>query len=85
MKLLWISNKTKAADFHFLAVIAPARPGGKMPAIERLDDHTVRVGRDVISFDPETSHNADIVIDVPALRATPPKPKWYVPPMDAAQ
>ena len=82
---LWVSNKARAEDFHFLAVIAPARPGAKPPAIERIDDRTVRVGDDVISFDPGTAHRANLVIDVPALRATPPKPKWYVPPQPVAK
>jgi hypothetical protein len=77
---LWVSNKTKVKDFHFLAVIAPAKPGGKIPGVERIDDHTVRVGRDVISFDPNTPHKADLIVDVPALRATPQKPDWYVAP-----
>ena len=77
---LFLSNKTPAKAFSFLAVIAPVAPGEQPPTIRRLDDRTVQVGADVVSFDPDTAHKANIVIDVPALRADPPLPDWYVPP-----
>lgn len=66
---LFITNRQAAKEFHFLAVIAPAAPGEKPPEIRRLDDFTVQVGKRTVSFDPATKHKADIVVDVPALRA----------------
>ncbi len=77
---LYVSNKTPAKEFGFLCVIAPAAPGARPPVIRRLDDRTVQVGRDVVSFDPAGPHKANFVIDAPALRAEPPKPEWYEPP-----
>ncbi len=77
---LFISNKTPARQHYFLAVIAPVAPGEKPPVIRRLDDRTVQVGADVVSFDAATAHKADIVVDADALRADPPMPAWYVEP-----
>lgn len=74
---LFISNKTPAKALSFLAVIAPVRPGEKPPIILRLDDRTVQVGQDVVSFDPDTKRQASIIVDAPALRADPPMPEWY--------
>ncbi|MFC1607672.1 heparinase II/III family protein, partial [Candidatus Latescibacterota bacterium] len=65
---IYLSNRTKQRDFHFLAVIAPIKQGDDFPEIKRLDDKTVSVDGDIISFDPSTKHNADIVVDVEALR-----------------
>lgn len=67
---LWVSNKEPAKNWQFLTVIYPTKAGDKPPAIERLDDATVRVGDDVISFDPSGAdvHGADIVVDVSAFR-----------------
>ncbi|MFO7902466.1 MAG: hypothetical protein R6U98_07390 [Pirellulaceae bacterium] len=39
-----------AEDWNFLAVVYPQPPGGEIPAIDRIDDYTVRVGDDVICF-----------------------------------
>ncbi len=67
---LWVSNSVPARQWQFLTVIYPVSPGQKMPAIERLDDSTVRVAEDIISFNSGSPYarNADFVIDVSALR-----------------
>jgi hypothetical protein len=67
---LWISTIRSEKKWSFLAVVYPVRPGGKMPTIERVDDRTVRVGDDVISFDPEgaAAASADFLIDPAAVR-----------------
>ena len=70
---LWISNTTPAKKWNFLTVVYPLEPGAAaFPKIERLDDHTVRVGEDVISFDPKTaaSSAADFIVDVEMMRPT---------------
>ncbi len=66
---LWISNSEPAEDFSFLAVVYPQPPGGSIPRIERIDDHTVRVGEDVICFDAGSSAaaKADLLIDPDAF------------------
>ena len=69
---LYISNKTGKKDFHFLSVIAPVEQGGRFPEIKRIDDWTVAVDGDVISFDPDTKHNANLVIDIRDLRGKQP-------------
>ena len=69
---LYLSNATKREDFHFLSVIAPAKPGEEFPVIERIDDYTVVVDGFMVSFDPGSGHPADLIVDVPALRATSP-------------
>jgi hypothetical protein len=69
---LYISNKTKCEDFHFLSVISPVQPGEKFPEITRIDDYTVVVDGYMVSFDPGTVHPADLIVDVPALRAESP-------------
>ena len=40
-----------------------------MPAIERLDDSTVRVANEIISFDPDSSYaqDASLVVDTAAM------------------
>ena len=67
---LWISNAEPAQRWQFLTVIYPVRPRETIPAIERLDDFTVRVAEDVISFHPDSPHakDASIVVDVSAMR-----------------
>jgi hypothetical protein len=67
---LWISNKAPAKQWQFLAVIYPAKPGEPIAEIERLDDSTVRVGIDIISFKSNSPYatNADFVIDTLAMR-----------------
>jgi hypothetical protein len=67
---LWISNIVPTRQWCFLTVIYPARQGETVAAIERLDDFTVRVAEDVISFSPDSPYarNADFVVDVPAIR-----------------
>jgi len=66
---LWVSNAVPARNWRFLTVIYPARPGETMPAIERLDDSTVRVEGDIISFDPDSEHaqEASLVVDTAAM------------------
>ncbi len=70
---LYISNRKKAGEYHFLSVIAPVKHGEEFPEIRHIDDLTVEIDGYVISFDPGTQHCADLVIDVPALRGTLPK------------
>lgn len=67
---LWISNKEKAKKWNFLTVVYPTPPGGEIPSIAHLDDHSVRVGEDVITFYPESdaAAQAKLVIDVAAFR-----------------
>jgi len=67
---LWISNKEPTKQRNFLTVIYPEPPGGKIPAIKRLDDFSVKVGDDVISFDPKSKYarKADILVDISAFR-----------------
>jgi len=69
---LYLSNRTKAANFHFLSVIAPVKPDEDFPEITRIDDYTVSVDGFTVSFDPSTEHDVDLIVDVPALRAQPP-------------
>ncbi len=67
---LWISNTVPTQKWHFLTVVYPAQPGEPVAAIERLDDFTVRVADEVISFNPNSPYarDADFVVDVPAIR-----------------
>jgi hypothetical protein len=51
---LWVSNKRPAANWTSLSVIYPVPPGETLPEIQRIDDATVRVGEDVICFDPSS-------------------------------
>ncbi len=66
---LWVSNAVPARQWRFLTIVYPARPGETMPAIERLDDSTVRVASDIISFDPDSEHaqEASLVVDTAAM------------------
>ncbi|MGD9498244.1 MAG: DUF4962 domain-containing protein, partial [Armatimonadota bacterium] len=66
---LWISNREPAAQWGFLAVVYPQPPGGAIPPIEPIDDRTVRVGDDVICFDPTSAAAAEatIVVDPEAF------------------
>ncbi len=66
---LWINTAEPEQDRQFLAVIYPEPPGGEIPTIERIDNRTVRVGDDVICFDPGSpaAAEADIVVDIDAF------------------
>jgi hypothetical protein len=66
---LWISNAVPARRWRFLTVICPVPPGETMPAIERLDDSTVRVANDIISLDADSSYarSASLVVDTAAM------------------
>jgi hypothetical protein len=66
---LWVSTREPAAEWGFLAVVYPQPPGGAIPEIERLDDRTVRVGDDVICFDPASpaAGEATIVVNPAAF------------------
>ncbi len=71
---LWISNKRPVeGDWNFLAVVYPAKPGQTPPPIERIDDKSVRVGEDVITFAPDgpAAERADIIVDPVAMRSAP--------------
>ena len=67
---LWVSNTAPTKSWNFLAVIYPARAGTKIPPIERIDDKTIRIAQDRISFDPESpaGREADILVDAAAFR-----------------
>jgi len=69
---LYVSNTRKTKEFHFLSVIAPVKPGEKFPEIERIDDRTVSIDGDVISFDPETKYKAHLIIDTAAISVKQP-------------
>ena len=71
---LWVTNKQPARSWTFLAVIYPTPPGGSCPQIERIDDSTVRVGKDVICFDPDNAQadHATLVVDQIAFRSQAP-------------
>ena len=64
-----MSTRAPAAQWGFLAVVYPQPPGGEIPPIERIDDRTVRVGEDVICFDPASAAAGDatIVVDSEAF------------------
>lgn len=66
---LWVSNAAPARRWRFLAVIYPARVGETMPDIERLDDATVRVADEIISFDHDSQYERDasLVLDTAAI------------------
>jgi hypothetical protein len=65
---IWIYNKTRATNWHFMSVVYPVKAGESAPIITRLDDYTVRVQKDaeedVISFDANTTHPATIVVSL---------------------
>ncbi len=67
---LWVSTAEPAPNWGFLAVVYPQPPDGEIPPIERIDDRTVRVGEDVICFDPASAaaDEAAIVVDCAAFR-----------------
>jgi len=69
---LWVTNTRPAEDWRFLTVIVPQPPGGEMRPIERVDDNTVRVGDDLICFDPSSpaAGEADFLVDVTAFRSS---------------
>lgn len=66
---LWISNTIPSRQWRFLSVIYPAPKGQTFPVIERLDDSTVRVANDIISFDPNSpyAHNANLIVETSAI------------------
>lgn len=68
---LWVTNERQAENWTFLSVVYPVPQGGNVPPIERLDDGTVRVGDDVICFDPESAAaaQATLVVDPAAFRS----------------
>ena len=70
---IWLTTRGKHSQWRFVAVIYPVPPGGPRPVIERLDDLTVRVEAggevDVISFDPQTKHPANVTVDLNEIAA----------------
>jgi hypothetical protein len=66
---LWVSNTIPARQWQFLTVIYPVPPGKTIPAIERLDNSTVRVADEIISFDPDSAfaRKASMVVDTAAI------------------
>jgi len=69
---LWISNQVPTKSWHFLSVVYPQPPGGAIPDIERIDDYTVRVGEDVITFglNPANLQDVDFIVDAASARPT---------------
>jgi hypothetical protein len=67
---LWISNREPSKEWTFLTVVYPTMPGETIPDIHRIDNNTVRVGEDTISFDPESpaASKANFLIDPKAMR-----------------
>ncbi|MFC1716768.1 DUF4962 domain-containing protein [Candidatus Poribacteria bacterium] len=69
---LWISNGAPVSEHQFMAVVFPYRDGEPEPKVTRLDDLTVRVeypdGSDTISFDRNSTHQPNIVVDYKAVR-----------------
>lgn len=69
---IWVSNSTPANDFQFLAVVFPYRDSDPEPIITKLDDMTVKIEYgtevDIISYDPDSKHSPDILVDYEALR-----------------
>ena len=68
---LWISNSAPAREWRFVAVVYPAPPGDRIPEIEGIGPNTIRVGADVICFEPASTAapSANFVVDVAAFRA----------------
>ncbi len=68
----WFTNRRPQANFHFLVVIYPVKPGAADPKITPLDDFTVRVEAggqtDLISFDASTKLPATLRVDLQAFR-----------------
>ena len=64
---LWVTNRTPATEFNFLTVIYPQKPGSAEPTIERIDDQTVRVDGDMITFAPSRHAEADFAVDILAV------------------
>jgi hypothetical protein len=75
---IWVYNKTKTTNWHFLSVVYPVKWGESAPTITRLDDLTVRVQKDgdddIISFDPATKHPATMIISAVAESAVATRP-----------
>jgi len=74
---IWVSNKTRTNDWHFMSVIYPAKWGQPAPVITRIDDNTVRVqsglNDDTITVDPSTSPPTfSIGLTGPAMGGTRP-------------
>jgi hypothetical protein len=73
---LWISNKNRTNNFHFMTVIYPVAPGGTVPTITTLDDSTVSITdngtNDVISFNPQSPNISQVnfLVNSPAIVAT---------------
>ena len=70
---LFITNKDPKMKWRFLSVILPSKDTSQHK-IERLDDLTLKVTAfeqtDIISFDPNTKHKANITIDLPTIAKT---------------
>ncbi|MFT5367830.1 MAG: hypothetical protein ACI8V2_002791 [Candidatus Latescibacterota bacterium] len=72
---LFVTNKEPQTQWRFLSVIIPTPPGDlSQNKIERLDDLTLKITAfgqtDIISFDPNTKHEANITIDLPTIAKT---------------
>lgn len=72
---LFVTNKQPQTHWRFLSVILPTPPGEpSQHKIERIDDLTIKVTAfgqtDIISFDPNNTHNANITIDLPTIAKT---------------
>jgi len=63
---LWINTTEPVRRRRFLAVVYPVPPGEDVPPIEKVDDCTVSVGGEVVSFNPESSGTGKSVCTVDA-------------------
>ena len=48
------------------------KPGESFPEIRRIDDWTVEIDGEIVSFDGNTGSDARIIIDVKAIRGKQP-------------
>jgi hypothetical protein len=76
---LWVTNQRPAKDWSFLSVVYPVPPGGSAARIQRIDDSSVRVGEDVICFNPASAAaaQANLVIDPSAFERVVPPPDFH--------
>jgi len=69
---IWISNRKPTENFYFLAIVFPYKVNEEEPVITKLDNLTVKVRfrgkEDIISFNPYSQHDANIIVDYKDLR-----------------
>ena len=73
MNNVWVTNRTPAREYQFLAVVLPWREGDEPPTLKLLGDRRFSVSwpggpSDVIYFGPAGTASADIIIDYEGIR-----------------